>query len=55
MLTDKHEPPFFQSIFRFGPNPRIHLSLCRALNFLHLGTPPSKTGEELLYDNLYHE
>ena len=40
----------------FGSNPQNNLSLCRALIFLlHLGTRPSKMGEELLYYYLYYE
>ena len=36
-------------------NPKKHLYLYRALIFLHIVTQPSNTGEELVYDHLYHE
>ena len=54
MFTEKHATPFCQ-FFCLVPTPKTYLSLYRYPFFLHIGTHPSKTGEELLYYHLYHE
>ena len=55
MLTGKRAPPFCQ-FFWFGSDPKIYIYLLLEISFfLHLGTHPIKTGEELLYYHLYHE
>ena len=55
ILTEKYASTFCEFYFWFGSNPKKYLSLCIVLFFLHLGTHPSNTGEELVYYNLYHE
>ena len=56
MLADKCAPPFCKFSFWFGSNPKnMFITLWSSHFFPHLGTHPSKMGEELLYDHLYHE
>ena len=55
ILTAKREPPFCQ-FFLVWLRSKTYLSICRDLIFfLHIGTHPSKTGEDLVYYHLYHE